>query len=71
MAIVRLAHWGDIRQAQAKGLRVLVRVDYESGQSLQPVGDTLALTAYLDYLARLAHDARPAHLHHLDQHLRA
>lgn len=47
-----------VHQAQAKGLRVLVRVDYESGQSLPPVGDTLALTAYLDYLARLAHDAR-------------
>jgi hypothetical protein len=41
-----------------KGLRVLVRVDYDEGQSLPPVGDYLALGEYLDYLQRLARDDR-------------
>ncbi|MGB9870509.1 MAG: hypothetical protein ACPLYD_02465 [Anaerolineae bacterium] len=41
-----------------KGLRVLVRVDYDYGQSIPPPGDHLALAEYLDYLARLARDDR-------------
>jgi hypothetical protein len=44
--------------ATAKGLRVLVRVDYDRGQSLPPAGDQLALTEYLSYLRRLARDDR-------------
>jgi hypothetical protein len=47
-----------VHQATTKGLRVLVRVDYDRGQSLPPAGDHLALTEYLDYLRRLARDAR-------------
>ncbi len=39
---------------RAKGLRVLVRVDYDYNQSIPPAGDHLALAEYLDYLARLA-----------------
>jgi len=41
-----------------KGLRVLVRVEYDYGQSVPPPGDYLALTEYLEYLARLARDDR-------------
>ena len=47
-----------VRQATAKGLRALVRVDYDQGQSLPPVDDYLALTEYLQYLQRLARDDR-------------
>jgi hypothetical protein len=43
-----------------KGLRVIVRVDYDEGQSVPPAGDYLALTEYLDYLGRLARDERLA-----------
>jgi hypothetical protein len=35
-----------------------VRVDYDKGQSLPPNGDYLALDAYLQYIRRLARDAR-------------
>ncbi len=58
------AHWGidglatRVRQATANGLRVLVRVDYDEGQSLPPAGDYVALTEYLQYLRRLARDER-------------
>jgi hypothetical protein len=58
------AYWGigdlaaRVHQANAKGLRVLVRVDYDQGQSLPPVGDEEALTEYLAYLQRLARDDR-------------
>lgn len=58
------AYWGvddlatRVAAHQAQGLRVLVRVDYEQEQSLPPTGDYLALTAYLDYLQRLARDDR-------------
>ncbi|MDY7079186.1 MAG: hypothetical protein SXV54_19910 [Chloroflexota bacterium] len=57
-------HWGiddlavRVHQATAQGLRVLVRVDYDYGQSLPPAGDYLALTEYLQYLQRLARDER-------------
>jgi hypothetical protein len=47
-----------VQAAESKGLRVLVRVDYDKGQSLPPNGDYLALDAYLQYLRRLARDAR-------------
>ncbi len=47
-----------VHQATDKGLRVLVRVDYDQGQSLPPAGDYLALTEYLEYLQRLARDER-------------
>jgi hypothetical protein len=42
----------------SKGLRVLVRVDYDQGQSVPAVDDYLALTEYLEYFRRLARDAR-------------
>jgi len=57
-------HWGiddlalRVHQAAEKGLLVLVRVDYDYGQSLPPEGDYLALTQYLQYLQRLVRDAR-------------
>lgn len=41
-----------------KGLRVLVRVDYAQQQSLPPLGDYVALSEYLEFLRRLARDAR-------------
>ncbi len=41
-----------------KGLRVLVRVDYDQMQSLPAEGDYLMLTEYLEYFRRLARDAR-------------
>jgi hypothetical protein len=49
-----------VQQATANGLRVLVRVDYDQGQSLPPAGDEVALTEYLAYLRRLASDDRLA-----------
>jgi hypothetical protein len=49
-----------VQQATAQGLRVLVRVDYDQGQSLPPAGDQRALALYLDYLRRLARDQRLA-----------
>jgi hypothetical protein len=58
------AYWGvedltgRVYQANAKGLRVLVRVDYDQGQSMPPVGDEEAVTEYLAYLRRLARDDR-------------
>lgn len=47
-----------VSAAAAKGLRVLVRVDYDRGQSLPPTGHELALVEYLRYLERLARDDR-------------
>ncbi len=47
-----------VAQAAGSGLRVLVRVDYDQGQSIPPTGDHLALTEYLAYLRRLARDER-------------
>lgn len=49
---------GRVQGATAKGLRVLVRVDYDQGQSIPPASDYLALDAYLKYVRRLARDAR-------------
>jgi len=57
-------YWGPdglaerVQQSAAKGLRVLVRVDYAQGQSLPPANDHLALTEYLQYTQRLARDER-------------
>ena len=47
-----------VAQHRAQGLRVLVRVDYDQQQSIPPTDDYLMLTEYLDYLRRLARDAR-------------
>jgi len=41
-----------------KGLLVLVRVDYDQGQSIPPPNDFLALDAYLAAVRRLARDDR-------------
>ncbi|MBN1583000.1 MAG: hypothetical protein JXA89_19990, partial [Anaerolineae bacterium] len=38
-----------VQQATGRGLRVLVRVDYDQGQSIPPAGEHLALSAYLAY----------------------
>ncbi|MBI2954945.1 MAG: hypothetical protein HYY30_11565 [Chloroflexi bacterium] len=57
-------HWGiddlaaRVYGAASKGLRVLVRVDYDRGQSLPPADDYLAQTEYLRYVQRLARDDR-------------
>ncbi len=47
-----------VHQATEKGLRVLVRVDYDQGQVIPPANDYLALAEYLQYLQRLARDER-------------
>lgn len=47
-----------VHHAAGQGLRVLVRVDYDQGQSLPPAGDEIALSDYLEYLRRLARDQR-------------
>ena len=51
---------GRLAQATRKGLRVLVRVEYDRDQTLPPTDDQLALSAYLAYLQRLAQDDRLA-----------
>jgi len=62
--LVEEPYWGidglaaRVHQAAAKGLRILVRVDYDQGQSVPSLDDYLALTEYLDYLQRLARDER-------------
>ena len=47
-----------VAAAEASGLRILVRVAYEQGQSLPPAGDEVAASHYLAYCARLARDER-------------
>ncbi|WP_322798470.1 hypothetical protein [Thermoflexus sp.] len=47
-----------VARHEAKGLRVLVRVDYDRGQTLPPAGDMEGLLRYLRYLERLARDDR-------------
>ena len=47
-----------VHAATTKGLRMLVRVDYDKGQTLPPTDDLLALEEYLAYLQRLARDER-------------
>lgn len=67
LSYARLAeagYWGidalaaRVHALAAQNLRVLVRVDYDRGQSLPPSGDYAALSEYLAYLQRLARDAR-------------
>ncbi|MDA8217742.1 MAG: hypothetical protein M0Z94_09020 [Dehalococcoidales bacterium] len=58
------SYWGlnevaaRVEAANAKGLRVLLRVDYDRNQSLPSAGDEAALQAYLRHLRRLARDDR-------------
>jgi hypothetical protein len=47
-----------VLQNSQQGLRVLVRIDYDRGQSLPPADDAVALSHYLAYCGRLARDAR-------------
>jgi hypothetical protein len=47
-----------VEAATNKGLLVLVRVDYDQGQSIPPPDDHLALDAYLNTIRRLARDDR-------------
>lgn len=47
-----------VYHATAQKLRVLVRVDYAPGQTLPPANDNVALSQYLNYVRRLARDAR-------------
>ncbi|MFZ6027809.1 MAG: hypothetical protein ACOYYS_08850 [Chloroflexota bacterium] len=47
-----------VADAHAKGLRVLVRVDYDRGQSLPAADDYEAFNLYLKYVQRLARDQR-------------
>ena len=50
--LVDADHWGvddlaqRVQQASAAGLRVILRVDYDQGQSLPPPGDPVALNEY-------------------------
>lgn len=58
------ADWGidalaeRVALAHASGLRVLVRVAYDFGQSLPPANDEVAFSRYLAYCTRLARDDR-------------
>lgn len=47
-----------VETAVAQDLNVLVRVDYDQGQSIPPRDDYVALDNYLGYLRRLARDHR-------------
>ncbi len=49
---------GRVQAAASQGLRVLVRVDFDQGQTLPPAEDFAAFADYLSYLRRLARDAR-------------
>ena len=49
---------GRVYDATQKGLRILVRVDFDKGQTLPPADDLLALEEYLGYVRRLARDER-------------
>jgi hypothetical protein len=49
-----------VQRAHAKGLRVLVRVDFDQQQTLPPADEFLAFDLYLDYIRRLARDQRLA-----------
>ncbi len=47
-----------VMESTKQGLRVLLRVDYDRGQSIPPLDDYEALNAYLKFMHRLAGDAR-------------
>lgn len=49
---------GRVHRAAEEGHRVLVRIEYDRGQTLPPENDFLALTDYLGYVRRLAADER-------------
>lgn len=52
-----------VARHRARGLNVLVRVDYEQRQSLPPADDYVALAEYLAFLRRLARDDRLRDVH--------
>ncbi len=58
------SYWGindlsdRVKDSIDDGQRVLIRVDYDQGQSLPPPNDYVALDDYLSYLRRLARDDR-------------
>ena len=52
-----------VQQAEQNGLNVLVRIEYDQGQSIPPTNDFIALDTYLRYAQRLARDARLANVH--------
>lgn len=58
------AYWGlddlagRVMMAGQQGHRVLLRIEYDQNQSMPPPDDEAALTAYLEYVRRLARDAR-------------
>lgn len=54
-----------VQQAEANGLRTLVRVEYDQGQSIPPPEDYAALDSYLTYISRLARDDRFGSVHGL------
>jgi len=47
-----------VATASAQGLRVLIRVEFDRGQTLPPQGDHIALSQYLAFVQRLANDVR-------------
>lgn len=47
-----------VQQAEANGLRVLIRVEYDQGQNVPPPDDFAALDSYLRYVQRIARDKR-------------
>lgn len=49
---------GRVATAVNQGQRVLLRIDYDQNQSIPPPGDEAALTSYLEFVRRLARDAR-------------
>jgi len=54
-----------VQRDASQGQRVIVRVDFDQGQSLPPAGDEVALADYLAYLRRLARDQRLGDVHAL------
>lgn len=54
-----------VMQSCQQKLQVLLRVDYDRGQTLPPKADFAALESYLNFIRRLANDARFRCLHGL------
>lgn len=52
-----------VRKLTDQGVRVLIRVDYDKGQSLPLEGDEIALENYLRYFSRLSADDRFQNVH--------
>ena len=63
------AYWGiedlaaRVHGHEEAGLRVLLRLDYDRGQSMPPPGNLIAYQSYAEYLSRIAADARFDGLH--------